>query len=404
MSQEISMKIIGMRCAGCAAGIEKKLKSVQGVEEVVVDFPSTRAKVRFGENLLTPQKIASKIQSLGYKVFPWEQPMEANENHPMRKLIPGLLLFLPIFYIGMFLEVTNEGRIVQAVLSSAAFILLGWEYLVSAFKGLMNGIFGMDILIAIGSSSALLFSMLSFIGWTDQVYFDGAIAILVFITFGKFLEEKAKKSAFASLEELMLQDRKKVRVRQSDEQIEEKEVDKLEVGEKIIVPLGEVIPVDGKVIDGESSVDESFLTGEAVPIYKQPGSEVFSGSKNLEQSLLILVCRNAADSMLAQVSQKIREAQMDKASLQRIADKIAGYFVPIVLLIAALTAVYWAVNDGLVSSVLNSVSVLLIACPCALGLATPTAILVASGVGASNGILIKNGEALEKAGQITSVA
>lgn len=401
MSHEISMKIIGMRCAGCAAGIEKKLKDLTGVEEVVVDFPSTRARVRFIENLLTPQRIASKVQDLGYKVFPWEQPMEAEKNHLARKLVPGLLLFIPIFYIGMFVESTPHLRILQASLSLVAFFLLGWEYLVSAAKGLIHGIFGMDILIAIGSSSALIFSMLSFTGWTDQVYFDGAIAILVFITFGKVLEEKAKKSAFASLEELMLQDRKKVRVLRSEKEIEEQEVEKLVIGESIIVPGGEVIPVDGKVLEGESSVDESFLSGEAVPIFKQPGDEVYSGSKNLEQGLVVEVCKVASDSTMAQVAQKIREAQMDKASLQRIADRIAGYFVPIVLVIAALTAFYWAMLEGLVPAVLNSVSVLLIACPCALGLATPAAFSVGLSRGLKKGIMIRSLLVIENISRVT---
>jgi len=401
MSQVLNMRIIGMRCAGCAAGIEKKLNSLEGVEEAQVDFSSTQARIAFGENHWSPQSLAAKVQSLGYKVFPAEQPMEEEKNYQGRKLALGLVLFLPLFYMGMFLEPTLNLRIAQAVLALSAFVLLGKDYLSSAWRGIRSGIFGMDVLIALGSSSALVFSMLSFTGWTQQVYFDGAIAILVFITLGKFLEERAKKSAFATLEELMLQDRKKVRVVSSEGNVEEKDVEKLEVGELIIVPAGEIIPVDGHVFNGESSVDESFLTGEAVPVFKQENAEVFSGSKNLEQALEIRVSKKAADSAMAQVAQKIREAQMDKASLQRVADRISGFFVPLVLFIALCTAIYWAMNGGLVPAVLNSVSVLLIACPCALGLATPAAFSVGLARGLKQGILIRSVVVIENIARVS---
>ncbi|MBT3786717.1 cadmium-translocating P-type ATPase [bacterium] len=401
MIERTEMRVLGMRCAGCAAGIEKKLRALQGIEDAVVDFSSTRALIRAADETWSSQSLAQKIQSFGYQVFPWEQPLEQEGGQLSRRLVIGVLLFLPLFILSMFFEPSNKLRILQACLALPAFAILGRPYFLSALHSFKSGILGMDVLIALGSGSALLYSLLYFTGLTNEVYFDGSIAILVFITVGKLLEERAKKSAFSSLEELMTQDRKPVRVVTDSGEIEEKEPSKLVAGEKILVPAGEFIPVDGIVLNGESSVDESFLTGEALPVFKEAHSEVLSGSKNLEQVLEVEVIRSSSESAMAQISAKVREAQMEKASLQRIADRISSIFVPVVLVLASGTALYWGITEGLGPAFLHSVSVLLIACPCALGLATPAAFSVGLYTGLKKGILIRSVRVIENISRVT---
>ncbi|MCJ8344015.1 cadmium-translocating P-type ATPase [bacterium] len=398
MIQQIELKVFGMSCSGCAAGIERKLKSKKGFVQVQVDFGSKLAKLKFEENILNYDQILQSMQDLGYEVFPLDD--QQTEKSPYaQKLVLGSLLFIPLFIIAMFLKEYSWSLYAQVILATLAFPYLGAPYFKSAWSALSSGILGMDVLVSLGSGSAFLYSWAGFLGYASSIYFDGSIAILYFLSIGKIIEERAKKNAFSSLEDLLLNNHKDLR-QIIDGQIVMTAPKDLEVGMQILVPAGEVIPVDAVVTQGSSTVDESLLTGEAQPVFKEKDHKVYSGSKNLEQALHMEILHLAKHSTLSQIINEVKAAKLQKANLARIADKIAAVFVPIVLLLALVTAVYWYLQVGFTAALLNAISVLLIACPCALGLATPAAISVGLNTALQRGILIKNIKVIENISKV----
>lgn len=401
MIQTAELKIFGMSCAGCASGIERNMKESPGIQSIQVDFGTKLSTIRFEDSKTSFEKVLSHIEELGYEVFPADDE-SANPDAPNydQKIWVGFLLFAPLFVLGMFFKTIPYSGYMQAFLATLAFAYLAKPYFVSALHGVKSKILGMDVLVSLGAGSAFFYSWLGLFGYAPAIYFDGAIAILYFLTIGKFLEEKSKSSAFASLEDLLLMDQKEVRLI-VEGAIKTTPLKELTIGSQILVPAGEVIPIDGLVREGNSSVDESLLTGEAEPVYKDVDSQVYSGSKNLEQSLTIEVTHLAKESTMARIANQVKAARMQKANLARIADKIAGVFVPIVIFLAFATAIYWYFNGGVSVAVLNAVSVLLIACPCALGLATPAAISVGLNTALKKGVLIRNVKVIENISQVT---
>jgi len=401
MIQQVELRVFGMSCAGCAAGIERKMKVKPGILDIQVDFGSKLAKIRFEETQLPHGAVLGAVETLGYEAFPVDEDSEKTEGNVFAKrLLPGLLLFVPLFILGMFVESGSWNLTAQAILASIAFVYLGNPYFQSAWHGVKSGILGMDVLVTLGAGSAFFYSYAGLFGFAPAVYFDGSIAILFFLTIGKTLEERAKSNAFSSLEELLLMDKKDVRTL-VDGDVKIIPLKDLQTGTHILVPAGEIIPIDGKVVDGASTVDEALLSGEAEPVLKERGAAVFSGSRNLEQALTIEVEELAKNSTMARIANQVKSARMQKANLARIADRIAGVFVPVVLGLALITALYWWMQAGASFALLNAVSVLLIACPCALGLATPAAISVGLSTALKRGILIRNIKVIENISKVT---
>lgn len=401
MIQSAEIKIFGMNCTGCASGIERKMKEKDGIQAITVDFGTKLSSIKFDDSKTDFETVLSNVEGLGYEVFPAEDSTSENLLGLLRqKVWIGLLLFAPLFILGMFLKTLPYNLEMQAILATASFLYLAKPYFLSAWHGLQARIFGMDILVALGTGSAFLYSWLGLFGYAPAVYFDGAIAILYFLTIGKYVEERSKISAFSSLEDLLLMDQKEVRLVHNGS-VKNTALKDIRIGDHLLIPAGEVIPVDGIVINGSSSVDESLLTGEAEPVYKETSHSVYSGSKNLEQALTIEVSHLAKESTMAQIANQVKSARMQKANLTRIADRIAAIFVPIVILLATATAGYWYFSTGFSAAVLNSISVLLIACPCALGLATPAAISVGLSMALKKGILIRSIKVIENISQVS---
>jgi Cu+-exporting ATPase len=426
----IELPISGMTCANCALTIERGLKKLPGVVNAGVNYATERAAVEFIPTLVGYADFKQRIEEVGYGVIeatgakaPEDVEAQAREQEIARQrrlLWTGVALTTPLFLLtmGMMfgiagLQSQSEGTLHLPWLNSKVtglnwlfFALatpvqfyVGWHYYVGGYKALRNGSANMDVLIAMGSSAAYFYSVavLLFPGLGHVVYFETSALIITLIKVGKYLEAVAKGRTSAAIKALMGLRPKTARVvRDGVEQ--DVPVEELRVGDTIIVRPGEKIPVDGVVLDGRSAVDESMLTGESLPVDKRPGDEVIGATLNKAGLLRIQATKVGADSALAQIIRLVEEAQGSKAPIQALADRVSGVFVPVVVAIALLTFLGWffVAQAGFTTAMVNMVAVLVIACPCALGLATPTAIMVGTGKGAQHGILFRNSEALER--------
>ncbi len=336
-------------------------------------------------------------------------------------LIVGLIFTIPLllFSMGIELGILPAAWMEAAWVNWVMFALatpvqfyVGWQYYVGAYKALRNGSANMDVLIAMGSSAAYFYSIPVMLGWiSGPVYFETAAVIITLIRLGKYLEARAKGRTSEAIKKLMSLRAKTARIVRGDQELEVP-VDQVLVGDLVLVRPGEKIPVDGVVVKGRSAVDESMLTGESLPVEKGPGDQVIGATLNKLGLLKFEATKVGKETALAQIIRLVEQAQGSKAPIQKLADRVSAVFVPAVLVIAALTFLVWyfviplpAGSDTslFTRALINMVAVLVIACPCAMGLATPTAVMVGTGKGAEMGILLKSGEALERAGNVTTV-
>ncbi|SDZ89665.1 Cu+-exporting ATPase [Desulfuromusa kysingii] len=418
-----SFSISGMGCSSCVAKIEKTLKKTSGVVHAQVNFASETATVEFSQGQTDRQNLIQTIEALGYKVADQQSddPV-AEEKHgrdsELKKLqlkfLLGLALVIPLFILmhwdnmgltTIFPLTKQNNFLLQFILQTPIQFWVGWQFYRGAWNALKNRTSDMNTLIATGTSAAYIYSVLvTFIpslftaaGIAAEVYFDTAGMIIVLILLGRFLEARAKGQTSEAIKKLIGLQAKTARVIRAGEEIEIP-IAEVVIGDTVIVRPGEKIPVDGVIIMGTSAVDESMITGESIPVEKQIGDEVIGVTINKTGSFHFKATKIGKDTMLAQIIRMVQDAQGSKPPIARMADIIAAYFVPAVIVIALLTFIVWlsfGPDPALTYALLNFIAVMIIACPCALGLATPTAIMVGTGRGAELGILIRSGEALE---------
>lgn len=416
-----SYPVTGMSCAACAVSVETMLKSVTGVRNAAVNFANQTAWVEYSSETVSPETLKSTVQSIGYDLITDNDNAKELQEEAQHKqfleiknrTIWASVLSLPIVIIGMFFMHIPYANWIMMALATPVVFFFGRSFFANAFKQAQHRKANMDTLVALSTGIAYLFSAFNTVypafwlqrGLQADVYFEAAAVIIAFISLGKLLEERAKSNTSSAIKKLMGMQPKTVRIF-IDGQEKEIPVAQVAVNNIIVVKPGEKIPVDGVVTEGSSYVDESMISGEPLPAEKKAGEKVFAGTINQKGSFQFKAEKVGGDTVLAQIIQMVQEAQGSKAPVQKLVDKIAGIFVPVVIGISILTFVVWMIAGGenaFTHALLTSVTVLVIACPCALGLATPTAIMVGVGKGAENNILIKDAESLELGYKVNAV-
>ena len=417
---KINLDIIGMHCAACAVNIEKKLNKSSGVTSAVVNFASNEALVEYDNKLTNVQKLINVVKNTGYGAkltskddygYDFHAQKEAKELNALklRFIISAvlsfpLLLAMALMWVGVNITLFHNPYF-QLMLATPIQFFAGARFYRNAFYDIKAKSPGMDVLVAMGTSAAYFFSIYS--GFFAQkslgLYFETSAILITLVLLGRYLENRGKSKTSGALKKLMGLSAKSARILENGKEIEIP-VQDLKIGNLVVVRPGEKIPTDGIITEGTSSIDESMVTGESVPADKKIGDNVTGATLNKFGSFTFKVTKIGSETFLAQIIQTVKQAQNQKAPVQRFADKVAAIFVPVVLIVAFATFLIWlALNVGTETALINAVSVLVIACPCALGLATPTAIMVAMGVGAENAILIKNPKVLELACKIKNV-
>lgn len=413
--------ITGMTCASCAVSVESMLKSSDGVIDAGVNFANQSAWAEYNVDETNPAELQKTIRAIGYDIIlDVENPSAVQEqmqlkqyNEIKHRTIWASILAFPVFLIGMFFMDMPYGTWISLILTAPVLFWFGRNFFINAWKQAGYGKANMDTLVALSTGIAFLFSFFNTIypefwlqrGIHPHVYYEAAAVIIAFILLGKLLEERAKSNTSSALKKLMGLQPKTVRIL-IDDQEQEIPIASVTRGSIIILRPGEKVAVDGKVVSGSSYVDESMISGEPVPVLKENDDKVFAGTVNQKGSFRYIAEKIGSDTLLAQIIRRVQEAQGSKAPVQKLVDKIAGIFVPAVIGISILTFATWMLiggQDAFTHALLTSVTVLVIACPCALGLATPTAIMVGVGKGAENNILIKDAESLELAHKINAI-
>lgn len=421
MPQQLQVPVSGMTCAACAISVENILKKQEGVLECSVNFANESAIINFDSTQTTPETLKQSLQAVGYDLLlhPEHAHIEQAEQKAnqlvilQKRLIWTSILAFPVMILGMFFMDAPFVNWIMFGLSTPVLAIFGRHFFINAWKQTRYGQANMDTLVALSTGIAFLFSLFTTVypkfwhhrGLHPHVYYEAASVVIVFIMMGKWLEEKAKANTSVAIQKLMGLQPRTVWIIENGEE-KEIEINTVRVGDRIVVKPGDKIAVDGKVLSGNSFVDESMISGEPIPVEKTKGSKVFAGTVNQQGSFRFLAEKVGEATMLAQIIKMVQQAQGSKAPIQQITDKIAAIFVPIVISISLLTFVVWVSLGGdnaLTHGLLTAVTVLVIACPCALGLATPTAIMVGVGKGAENGILIKDAQSLELAHRINAV-
>jgi len=410
-----SFPVTGMSCASCASSVESMLKSQAGVLVASVNFAASNVWVEYNSGIVNPKKLKETIQSVGYDLIIDEHAAKEQEETALlesqilkQKTIRASLLTIPIVVIGMFFMDMPYGNWIMLVLATPVVFWYGRRFFTTAFKQIRHGKTNMDTLVALSTGIAYFFSLfntvfphvLMFGNNHPPVYFEASAVIIVFILLGRLLEEKAKANTSSAIKKLMGLQADTVTLINDDGTESVQSISMVQFGNKLRVKPGERIPVDGEVVDGTSFVDESSITGEPLPVEKIAGTKVFAGTINQKGSFVITAQKVGSDTLLARIIRMVQEAQGSKPPVQKLVDKVASVFVPVVIALAIVTFIVWMILGGenaLPQALLAMVSVLIIACPCALGLATPTAIMVGIGKGAENGILIKDADGLEQA-------
>jgi Cu+-exporting ATPase len=421
---KIELPLTGMTCANCALNIERALnKKVSGVVTATVNFASERASIEYVPAVSTLDDIIAAIEKAGYGAIPpkadtdetdvEQRARDAEIKDQTRKFAVGVVFALPLFTLSMARDFGLIGSWSHAawvnwlfwVLATPVQFYTGKDYYLGGFKSLMNKSANMDVLVAMGSSVAYFYSVavLLFPTFGEHVYFETAAVIITLIKLGKMLESRTKGKTGGAIRKLIgLRPKTATIVVNGDEK--EIPLARVSAGNTVIVRPGEKIPVDGLVLEGESAVDESMLTGEPIPVDKHVGDTVVGGTINGEGLLKFNATRVGKETVLAQIIRLVQEAQGSKAPIQALADKVAAVFVPTVMAIAVIVFIlWWFITGDFVPSMIRLVAVLVIACPCALGLATPTAIMAGTGKGAEKGILFKNSEALETTTKLDTI-
>ena len=415
-----SFPVTGMTCASCAASVESVLKHTEGVFDANVNFANSSVMVEYDEGL-NPNQLQNALREVGYDIIidaedPSEVQQELQQKHYQdikNRTIWSAILTLPIFVLGMFYMQWEPGKWISLVLAFPILFWFGRSFFINAFKQAKHGKANMDTLVALSTGIAFLFSVFNTFfpefwlsrGIEPHVYYEAATVIITFISLGKLLEEKAKSNTSSAIKKLMGLQPKTLKIIENGEE-REIPISSVQVGQTILVRPGEKIPVDGEVSKGSSYVDESMITGEPVPVQKSQGEKVFAGTVNQKGSFQFTAEKVGGETLLSQIIKMVQQAQGSKAPVQKLVDKIAGIFVPVVLGISIVTFIVWMSVGGdnaFSQALLTSVAVLVIACPCALGLATPTAIMVGIGKGAENNILIKDAESLELGHKVNAV-
>ncbi|WP_310991196.1 heavy metal translocating P-type ATPase [Aequorivita marina] len=415
-----SFPVTGMTCAACAGSVESILSHTNGVNKATVNFASSSVLVDYDEST-SEEKLQRALQEVGYDLIvdvedPAGAQQELQQKHYQdikNRTIWSAILTLPIFILGMFFMAWEPGKWISLVLTVPVLFLFGRSFFINAFKQAKYRKANMDTLVALSTGIAFLFSVFNTLfpqfwlsrGIEPHVYYEAATVIITFISLGKLLEEKAKSNTSSAIKKLMGLQPKTLKVIENGEE-KEIPISEVQVGQTILVRPGEKIPVDGEVSKGSSYVDESMITGEPVPVQKSKAEKVFAGTVNQKGSFQFTAEKVGGETLLSQIIKMVQEAQGSKAPVQKLVDKIAGIFVPIVLGISIVTFIVWMFVGGdnaFSQALLTSVAVLVIACPCALGLATPTAIMVGIGKGAENNILIKDAESLELGHKVNAV-
>jgi Cu+-exporting ATPase len=431
---KLDLPVLGMSCAACVRHVEKALAGTPGVRSASVNLATNRATVTFDPAAVGVEGLAASVRNAGYElVLPAPQADEGGTPDPeaaarvletaeaKRRFAVAAVFGLPVLVLGM-----SHGRLavpaanwIELALTLPIVLYSGRSYYTRAWAALRHRTADMNTLIALGTGAALLYSLAATVApalvapgsgghahAAPPVYFEAVAGIIALVLLGKLLETRARARTSAAILKLARLQAKSARVLRAGEEVETP-LAAVVVGDVIVVRPGERIPVDGEVIEGASRVDESMLTGESVPVSKEPGATVAGGTMNRAGAFRFRVTRVGKDTVLQQIIRMVEEAQGSRAPIQRLADRVAAVFVPAVLLVAIVTFLAWLLaappETRLASALVNAVSVLIIACPCAMGLATPTAILVATGRGAEAGILVKGGEALESARGIDTV-
>lgn len=414
--------VLGMSCASCAARVDKTLNGQPGVQEASVNYASATAQVIYDADACSPLLLKAAVQNVGYDLLVEGQEDVADEAEKIhlahyerlkKRTLGAIVLAVPIMLLSMIWMQVQWVNYVVWLLATVVLFVFGRSFFISAWKQGKHGTCNMDTLVALSTGIAYIFSVFNLLypefwlkrGIEPHVYFEASSVIIAFILLGRLLEERAKRNTSAAIRKLIGLQPKTVTVWTPEgERI--LPIASIQQGDTVVVKPGERIAVDGVVSEGQSYVDESMLSGEPVPVRKQKGVKVFAGTINQKGSFRFVADKIGQDTLLAQIIRMVQDAQGSKAPVQKLVDKIAGIFVPVIISIAILSLIVWmllAPENGFTHGMLALVTVLIIACPCALGLATPTAIMVGIGKGAENGILIKNAESLEVAQKVDTV-
>ena len=403
----------GMHCAACAARNERALQKLSGVRKAAVNFATRSARVEFDDTALSERTLHEAVIKSGYEVLTQEFAQDHKERvrrelqAARNRAFLALVLATPVAVLAMFeielsweLSGRNLSIWIQAALSSAVILGFGLEFHRGMIRQALNGAANMDTLISLGTLAALFFSLWAMFAGEYHLYFETGAVIAALILLGRYFEARSRGQASEAIEKLIELGAKTAHL-MNDGKERDVPIEAVKVGDVLLVKPGEKIPVDGKIVKGASSIDESMLTGESMPAAKKESDAVFGATINVSGAFEMEATKVGQDTTLAQIVKMVADAQGAKAPIQKLADRISGIFVPIVLGIAFATAIGWYLFTGdIYQSIVPAVTVLVIACPCSLGLATPTAIMVGTGLAARRGILIKNGEALERGEKI----
>jgi Cu+-exporting ATPase len=431
--ENTTLKLRGMSCASCARSIEDAINSVPGVNECSVNFGAEQATVEYDPRTTDLQAIQDAVDAAGYSAYPLqEQNLVTGENNTdkiahlrefrylLRKVVVGGVISV-VLLIGSLPMMTGlalplipmwlHNSWLQFVLATPVLFWCGADFFKNAWKACKRHAATMDTLVALGTGAAYIYSIFATVfpgfftaqGLMPDVYYEAAVVIITLILLGRWLENRAKGQTSEAIRKLMGLQARTARLIRNGQEVDVP-IQEVQIGDIVLVRPGEKIPVDGEVIEGTSAIDEAMVTGESVPVKKRPGDEVIGATINKTGSFKFQATRVGKDTVLAQIVQLVQQAQGSKAPIQRLADQVTGWFVPAVIAIAVLTFIIWFNFTGnLTMALITTVSVLIIACPCALGLATPTSVMVGTGKGAENGILIKGAESLELAHKIQTI-
>jgi Cu+-exporting ATPase len=431
--ETVTLKLRGMSCASCASSIEGAINFVPGVNECIVNFGAEQATVEYDPRRTDLEAIQEAVDAAGYSAYPLQEQNlmtgedDAEKRHRlresrdlMRKVTVGGIISI-VLVIGSlpmmtglhlpFIPAWLHNPWVQLILTTPVQFWCGYSFYINGWKALKRHAATMDTLIALGTSAAYFYSLFptlfpSFFinqGLTPDVYYETAAVVITLILLGRLFENRARGQTSEAIRKLIGLQAKTARLIRNGREVDVP-IEEVQIGDVILVRPGEKIPVDGEVIEGASTIDEAMVTGESLPVKKQPGDEVIGATINKTGSFKFRATRVGSDTVLAQIVQLVQQAQGSKAPIQRLADQVTGWFVPAVIAIALLTFIIWFNFTGNVTlALITTVGVLIIACPCALGLATPTSVMVGTGKGAENGILIKGAESLELAHKIQTI-
>ena len=432
-TEKINLKLRGMSCASCASSIEEAISNVPGVESCNVNFGVEQAAIKYNPKRTSVQEIQNAVEEAGYSSTSLQkQEMIAGENDAekaarmakskdlLRKVIVGGIISLILIFGSLpmmtgldipFIPPWLHNPWLQLILTAPVQFWCGYRFYVGARKAFKRHAATMDTLIALGTSAAYFYSVFATVfpnfflnqGLMPEVYYETAAVVITLILLGQWFENRAKGQTSEAIRQLMGLQAKDARVIRNGQEIDIP-ISEVQIDDIVLVRPGEKIPVDGEIISGSSTIDEAMVTGESIPVKKQPGDEVIGATINKTGSFKFRATRVGTDTVLAQIVQLVQDAQGSKAPIQRLADQVTGWFVPVVIAIAIATFVLWFTIMGNISlALITTVGVLIIACPCALGLATPTSVMVGTGKGAENGILIKGAESLELAHKLQTI-